>query len=595
MATTIRSADLDFNQIKNELKIYFQQQGEFSDYNFEASGLSNLLDVLAYNTHQNALLANFALNESFLSTAQLRSSLVGLAGSLGYTVSSRSASIAVVNLSVTDPNGLSSKTLPAGFSFTSTINNKSYTFRTRDTLTANKDDANNYDFTLNGSVNIPIYEGTTKSKNFIAGLSGENDTYIVPVNNLDLETVEVRVFDNTSTSVYDLYTNINDATNITGDSKIFVVKETPNGFYEVSFGNGIITNQIPQPGNRIQIIYDVVTGPEANGAFTFSPTSELNGLDVIVTTVARSSAGSLKEEIESIRKNAPYLYASQNRMVTAEDYSSLILRNFPNQISDIKSWGGEDNIPPKYGSVFVSIDFSSENTAIQETVKGDISNLAKDLSVASFNIEFVEPNRTFLEVDCVFQFNPYLTSSSKTAVESAVKQTMKGYFNENLGKFDQSFRRSNMLTEIDETDPSVLSSRASIKMQNRFTPQTGIDSYTITFPSSISRAEEDVYTIESSTFYFNGKVCFLRNRLDTTIIEIIDSSTGSPEVDNVGSYNPAEGTIILSGFTGTLISGSYFKISALPANQATINPLRNNILVYDEAEATAVGIITDTV
>ena len=126
MATTIRSADLDFDQIKNELKRYFQQQDQFSDYNFEASGLSNLLDVLAYNTHQNALLANFALNESFLSTAQLRSSIVGLAGGLGYTVGSRTASVGVVNLSVYDPSGLSTKTMPAGFSFSTTVNNKSY-------------------------------------------------------------------------------------------------------------------------------------------------------------------------------------------------------------------------------------------------------------------------------------------------------------------------------------------------------------------------------------------------------------------------------------------------------------------------------------
>jgi hypothetical protein len=593
MATTIRSADLDFNQIKNELKTYFVEGGEFSDYNFEASGLSNLLDVLAYNTHQNALLANFALNESFLSTAQLRSSIVGLAGSLGYTVGSRAASVAVVNLSVYDPSGISTKTIPAGFSFSTTVNNKSYTFRTREALTATNDEGT-FNFTLNGSVNIPIYEGTAKSKNFIAGITGETDTYIIPVSNLDLESVRVRVYENTSTSIYDLYLNINDVTNITGDSRIFVIKETPNGFYEVSFGNGVVTNQVPSAGNRIQIIYDTVVGPEANGAYQFEPNNQLGGFDVGAITVARSSAGSLKEEIESVRKNAPYLYAAQNRMVTAEDYSALILRNFPNQISDIKSWGGEDNIPPRYGSVFISIDFETDNATVQEATKGNITNLAKDLSVASFDIEFVEPNRTFLEVETVFQFNPYLTSSSQTAIETSVGQTMKNYFDTNLGKFDQSFRRSNMLTEIDETDPSVLSSRATVRMQNRFTPQSGVDSYTIAFPSSIATEEEDAYTVKSTNFYFNGKVCFLRNRIDTTIIEVIDTSTGKSEVDNVGNFYPSEGTIVLSGFTGSLISGTYFKINALPANQATINPQRNNILIYDDEASTASAIITDT-
>lgn len=594
MATTISSAELDFDQIKNSLKEYFLRQDEFKDYNFEASGLSNLLDVLAYNTHQNALVANFALNESFLSTAQLRSSLVGLAGGLGYTVGSRTASVAVVNISVFDDTSPESKTLSAGRTFTTTVGNKSYTFRTRETLTATNDGSGNYNFTLDGSTSIPIYEGIPRSKNYIAGTTGENDTYIIPSTNLDLDTVQVRVYENTTASTPNVYTNINGATNITGDSKIYVIKETPNGFYEVSFGNGIITEQIPQPGNRIEIIYDTVTGPEANGARIFE-TENLNGLKVNVITAVSSTAGALKESIDSIRKNAPYLYASQNRMVTADDYSTLILRNFSSLISDIKSWGGEDNVPPVYGKVFVSIDFSTADETIQEVTKGNIRNLAKDLSVASFEIEFVDPNRTFLEVDTVFQFNPNLISASQTAIETSVKGTMQNYFDANLGQFDQSFRRSNMLTDIDETDPSVLSSRAVIKMQYRFEPQTGIDNYTITFPTSIAGPDDDFYTIVSKNFYFNGKVCFLRNRINSTVIEVVNTSSGAIEVDNVGYYNSGEGTIVLNGFTSTLISGSFFKITALPANQATINPLRNNILLYDADASTARAVITDTV
>ena len=218
MATTIRSAELDFNTIKNSLKEYFQRQPEFADYNFEASGLSNLLDVLAYNTHQNALMANFALNESFLSTAQLRSSMVGLAGALGYTVRSRSASVAVLQLTTSSDPGI----VPIGAAFTTTVNNKTYTFRTRDVMTPVFTGVN-YAMTIDGNANIPVYEGVPRSKNFISGTAGENDTYVIPEANLDIETVRVRVYDNTSTSVYDAYTNINEATNINSDSKIFVM------------------------------------------------------------------------------------------------------------------------------------------------------------------------------------------------------------------------------------------------------------------------------------------------------------------------------------------------------------------------------------
>ena len=594
MATTIRSSELDFNEIKNSLKEYFQKQPEFSDYNFEASGLSNLLDVLAYNTHQNALLANFALNESFLSTAQLRSSLVGHAGSLGYTVGSRTASTAIVQMYVTDLAAVSSKTMPAGTSFSATVDNKSYTFKTREALTATNDGSGRFYFSLDDNINVPLFEGVSKERNFIAGNISDNDTYVIPVTNLDLNTVTVRVYQDTSSSYYDVYTNILEATNITSESKIYVIKETPNGFYELSFGNGLITEQIPSAGNRIQVVYDVVSGPDANGASTFTPEAQLDGLAITVTTIASSDGGALKEDIESIRKNAPYLYATQNRMVTAEDYSSLILRNFSSLINDIKSWGGEDNIPPKFGTVYVSIDFSTQDSVLQETAKGNIRNLAKDLSVASFDIEFVEPNRTFIEIDTVFQFNPNLTSSSQTAVESAVKDTMQTYFENNLGEFDKSFRRSNLLTDIDETDASVLSSRATIKMQNRFTPTSGESTYTIVFPTSIAEPDEEFYTIESSSFFFRGKVCTLRNKLDSSAIEVVDTS-GNIVRDNVGSYDATSGVITLSGFTGSLISGTYFKITALPANQATIDPLRNNILNYDAASSSARAIVTNTV
>ena len=594
MATTIRSSELDFNEIKNSLKEYFQKQAEFSDYNFEASGLSNLLDVLAYNTHQNALLANFALNESFLSTAQLRSSLVGHAGSLGYTVASRTASTAIVQMYVTDLTGPTSKTMAAGTSFSATVDNKSYTFKTREALTATNDGSNRFYFSLNDNINVPLYEGISKQRNYIAGDESDNDTYVIPVSNLDLNTVVVRVFEDTTSAYYDVYTNILEATSITSQSKIYAIKETPNGFYELSFGNGVITNQIPTAGNRIQVIYDVVVGPEANGASTFTPEAQLGGLTITVTTVASSDGGALKEDIESIRKNAPYLYASQNRMVTAEDYSALILRNYSSLISDIKSWGGEENIPPKYGTVYVSIDFSTKDSVLQETAKGNIRNLAKDLSVASFEIEFVEPNRTFIEIDTVFQFNPNLTSSSQTAIESAVRSTMETYFETNLGEFDKSFRRSNLLTDIDETDASVLSSRATIRMQNRFTPQSGISDYTISFPTSLASPEEDFDIITSSNFFFKGKVCMIRNRSNSTVIEVIDTA-GNTVRDNVGSYDATNGTITLSGFTGSLISGTFIKITALPANQATINPLRNNIINYDATASSARAVITNTV
>ena len=596
MATTIKSTDLDFDTIKNNLKLFLAQKEQFSDYNFEASGVSNLLDVLAYNTHYNALLANFALNESFLSTAQLRSSLVGLASSLGYIVGSRTASVAVLRMYLdysSDVTKPASATMPKGTSFTTSVDNKTYTFKTRDVLIAQDDGNGLYYFSVNGDTNVSVYEGTSKSKSFIAGPVSENDSYVIPETRLDLKTVEVRVYDNTSTTNYSVYTNLDVTTNITANSKIFVIKETPNGFYEVTFSNGTRLGVSPQSGNKIEIVYDVVAGPDANGARTFTPVSQINGKTINVTTTTLSSGGALKEDLESIRKNAPYQYAAQNRAVTAEDYSALILREYGNVISDVKSWGGEDNVPPQYGTVFTSLVFTTTDATIIQTTKDAITRLLKDLAVVSFNIEFVDPIETFIEANVTFQFNQNLTSLNKSSIESNVKSSMTNYFSANLGDFAESFRRSNLLTEIDETDASVLSSRASIRMQNRFVPVVGKTNYKVYYPTSIASPDDETYSVISKNFRYNGNICYLRNKLNSTTLEIFNVNTGDLALDDVGSYDPITGTLNLENFTISLITGSHLKINAVPANQATITPTRNNILKYDAAASSATAVLTD--
>lgn len=599
MATTIKSTELDFNTIKNNLKLFLAQKDQFSDYNFEASGLSNLLDVLAYNTHYNALLANFALNESFLSTAQLRSSLVGLASGLGYVVGSRNASFAVVRMYVEYPtDGPSSVSMPKGTSFTTTVAEKTYTFKTRDVLTATNDGNGIYYFALDGNTNVQIYEGQSRTKTFIAGPPEENDSYVIPESRLDLDTVQVRVYADTSTLAYDTYTNLNTTASITEQSKIFVVKETPNGFYEVTFSNGSRLGVSPDNGNKIEVLYDVVAGPEANGARTFEPESTLtdtagNSKTINITTTTLSSGGSLKETPESIRKNAPYQYAAQNRAVTAQDYSALILREYGNVVSDVQTWGGEDNVPPQYGTVFISLVFNTDDETVQQNTKDGIRDLFDTLSVVTFDVSFVDPVETFIEADVFFQFNPNLTSLNASSVENSVKSTMQSYFDENLGDFDQSFRRSNLLTDIDETDASVLSSRAIIKMQKRFTPRTGVSGYTISFASSIDSPDDEVYVISSDSFRFRGRSCQLRNRLNSNVLEIFSGS--DIIIDNVGSYDASSGVITLEDFSISLIGGTFVKIRALPANAASITPLRNNVLRYDAAESLVTSVSTTSV
>ena len=599
MATTIKSTELDFDNIKNNLKLFLAQKDQFADYNFEASGLSSLLDVLAYNTHYNALLANFALNESFLSTAQLRSSLVGLASSLGYVVGSRIASKAVLRMYVDYSAEVSalrpeSRTLPKGTQFTSTVDGKTFTFKTRDVLVARDDGNGLYYFAVNNNTNVPIYEGTSKTKTFIAGPAAENDSYVIPDERIDLDTVEVRVYDDVTTSAFTTYTNLNVTTNISANSKLFVIKETPNGFYELTFSNGSRLGLSPASGNKIEVIYDVVAGPNANGCRTFETNTLVDNKVLNITTTTQSSGGSLKESNESIRKNAPYQYASQNRAVTAEDYSALILREYGNNITDVKSWGGQDNVPPKYGVVYVSLVFNTTDATVIADTKDNIRSLFGDLAVISFDVDFVDPVETFIEANVFFQFNPNLTSSQQSIIENNVKNTMATFFDDNLGDFDQSFRRSNLLTEIDDTDPAVLSSRAVITMQQRFVPVVGSGNYTITFPTSLAQPDDENYVITSDNFRYKGSICFLRNRLNSNVLEIYNVSTGRLAIDNIGSYDATTGVLNLEEFVISLINGTSVKIRAVPANQSTITPLRNNILRYDAEESRSTAVLSDT-
>jgi len=441
MATTINSTALDFQNIKTNLKTYLRNTTEFADYDFEASGLSNILDVLAYNTHVNGLTTNFALNESFLGTAQLRSSVVSLATGIGYvpdTMTSAFGSVGVT-MSLTGVTGRPSTIdLPLNTRFSSTVDDITYTFQTREVHTATDDGNGNYTFkTADDSNTIPIFEGTLKTKTFNVGEFNEADVYMIPDATLDADTAIVRVIDGSRS---DVYTNITAATTISSTSTIYILKEAPNGFYQLSFGGNGILGLAPAAGNTITVEYLATKGAAANTAKAFTAVDTVTVLGsartLTVSTSAAAIGGDNKETIASIRTNAPFQYATQNRMVTPEDYTSIINRNFSTLINDIISWGGQDNPEPQFGTVYSSIDFESDVTAATQTAtKTSIEELVKQLAVISFNIEFADPVETFIETQLFYQINTNLTSLSTNSITNSIKAVKDAYFTANTGKF----------------------------------------------------------------------------------------------------------------------------------------------------------------
>ena len=604
MATTIKSTSLDFDAIKNNLKTFLAEKEEFADYNFEASGLSNILDVLAYNTHYNGLTANFALNESFLGTAQLRSSIVSLAEGIGYIPDSKTSSQAIIKMSV-NLSGVSGRPanlqLGSGFKFNATVDTTEYVFQTQENLTASDNGEGLYIFKdASGSDNIKVYEGVERVKTFLVNRKEDNAVYIIPDTSIDIDTAVVRVYESASSSVFSTYTNLLKATTISENSTLYILKESPNGFFELSFGNGTTLGKAPEAGSKVTVTYLAASGSASDTAKTFEPQSQVqvsgSGYSVSVTTVSNAVGGGEKESLESIRKVAPFQYASQNRMVTAVDYSTLVLRNFSTLIKDIQSFGGEDALNPKFGTVFMSILFNSDVDATTvATTKESIVDLAEQLSVASFNIEFEDPIKTFVETQTFFQFNPNLTTLSRNTIQDNVTDTIDTYFENNTGKFSQSFRRSNLLTLVDDVSPAILSSRSDVKIQRRFIPTlTAIQDHTLRYAADIAETDDVNYVITSSAFTYKNKTCILRNKLKTNKLEVFNQDDREVIVDNVGSYSKDTVSIVglqVDNFVG---AEGFIKVSAKPANESAVTPFRNDVLEHDKANSFTRIVDVDT-
>jgi len=604
MTTTIKTTQLDFENIKNALKSYIQDKDEFTDYNFEGAALNNIMDVLAYNTHVNGLIANFGINESFLNTAQLRSSVVSLAAAVGYAPRSRSASSATVNLYINIPevSRPALVQLPKGTSFSTEIEGTSYTFRTIEKYSATPNSNGLYQFKLtDGSLNLPIYEGKEKTKTFYVGEVDEQQVFVIPDTTVDTNTLEVKVYPTATSPEADAitYTDILDAPRITSDSTLYQIKEVPNGYYELIFGDGLATGKRPEAGNKIVITYLSTKGPEGNGGTLFTPESTVSvagfgNYTLGITTISESAGGDEKETIDSIRLNAPVAFASQQRLVTAEDYLAQVKAKYGNVLDDVISWGGADNVPPVYGVVYIGLKFKTGISieSQQATKDAIVSQLTDNLAIMSIETRFAEVEQTFLELSCNFNFDPDLTTATPRATQNAVVDKMSEFFEENLSKFGSVFRRSNLLAEIDDIDVAILNSSINVKVQQRITPILNKTlAYTLNFPMAIAGPDDQEYRITSGRFSIGAITCTLRNKLNTNKLEIV-STTGDIIIDNAGSYEEGTGKVNIVGFTPSSIDGgSDLKISVVPANQSVVKPLRNYILTFDEAAATATATI----
>lgn len=584
MATNLNVTELDFADIKNNLKNFLKQQTEFNDYDFEGSGLNVLLDVLAYNTHYNALNAHYSLNESFLDSAQIRGNVVTRAKLLGYTPRSVLSPRATVNIVVTKPNSGTIPTvleLTKGTKLNTVVSGEEFQFVVLNTQQA----------TLTGSTwtfnDVVIVEGTTRELKYRVDNDIENQKFQLSDFDADTSTLRVRVQANEESTAFDVYTKFETLKGVDSTSKVYYLQENPSGYYEVYFGDGV-TGFKPTNNNIVTVDYVTTKGIESNGANLFTMVDDIGTFDDIAVSLVAAAAGGAEEEtMESIRFNAPLTFISQNRAVTADDYASIIKKEFSN-IDSISTWGGEDNDPPDYGRVYVCIKpllAETLTTAEKTSITGAI---LKGKNVVSITPQIVDPNFTYLELDVSFKYNPNLTDRSSVDLQSVVRDTITDYNFNNLNKFDGVFRHSQLTRNIDNSDPAILNTTVRPRMFQNITPvNNALNNFSLSFSSPFYQSgNSTAFLISSSAFKINNVDHFFGDEpiTDSTkrnvIVYKVVNEVNTTVIKSAGEIDVDKGTIILNNFTPDAVTP--IKITVLP-NSLDLGPKRDQLISIDNS------------
>lgn len=589
----IATTELDFDEIKTNLKAFLQGQSEFADYDFDGSAMSVLMDVLAYNTHYNALYKNLAVNEMFLDSASKRSSVVSRAKEIGYIPKSAICSTATVNVVVSATTSTpTTLILPAYSVFTSTVDDVRYNFYTTENIITNLNTTNNtYTFT-----GVTIKEGVPLTFKYIAS---DVQQYIVPNKNVDMSTLKVRVQENLTSSTFTTFVNNENILTLSATDPIYFVKEIDNELYELEFGNDVIGKAL-QNGNVVNLEYLTTNADLPNGAktFAYNGSSLLGGIVSVVTTSVAANGAAI-EDIENVRYNAPRAYTTQNRAVTVEDYKSIIYQNYPDAES-ISAWGGEDNDPPIYGKVFICVK-PNGSTVLTQSEKNYIKQeILKPKNIVSITPELVDATYINMQMDVAVYYNPRLTIRTPEQLKVLVKETITNYNDTVLNKFNGIFRFSQMSTAIDSTEESIISNIMTIKLHREVDVKyNAISNYNINLANPIYGSGVAENSILSTGFYIPG---------NTNIMYIEDLPTGGTTgtlrmfyynnsakvyTRRFGTIDYAAGSIYLPSLNISGIVGSTWEMVIKPQSNDVVS-IRNQ-LVTIPAENINVSIIVDKV
>ncbi len=573
--TYLNITEVDFADIKSNLKSYLQSQTQFNDYDFEGSNMSVLLDVLSYNTHYNAFYTNMLGNEMFLDTAQQRDSVVSRAKELGYLT--RSARGASANVSITFSgisNSISEFELPKNTTFTTNINDRTFTF-----VTPEANIIKNISNTFTKA--ITITEGTPVTQEFTVS-DASPVKYILPNENVDTRSILVKVKESASSSANTVYKQATNIREVNNQSAVYYLQETHDKQYEILFGTGSLGKPVVD-GNIVQVEYRICHGLQTNGANTFSIdslsiTPSYSGATLAVNSVARG--GVEIESVDSIKFNAPRNYKIQNRAVVAKDFERIILNENTN-LSSVVAFGGEEAVPAVHGKVYIAIKPQGELIPTA-TLKDFIKNSIKDRTMLGIDPVVIDPTYLYVIPTITTYYDTLKSNISTSAIQTLVRNSIINYSATNLEQFGKRLRYSRFVRDLDNTDESVLNNEAEFQMQKRFVPSTTSATLVeLEFHNPIEKS-----SIVSTPFTFNNFTA----RLDDDglgNIRIFRFNTEKEKVfinSTAGTIDYATGKISINTFVVSAYEGIEIKVNANPVNKDVV-PVREQIIIISSADA----------
>lgn len=602
MARTIQISDLDFKDIKKNIIAYMKNDPTFIDYDFEASGLNTLMDILSYNTHYTSYYLNMVANEMFLDTARLRENVVSRAKMLGYESKSNIAPKAVVSLVIEKTGPLESESstvlINSEFKFSATLDGVSYNFspeipRSAPILSSNVADDGVTVTTRYFLGDLVLIQGDPVTEFFVVDTTNPNQRFILSNANADTTSIKVTVREDLTTDEFTEFKRPTDTMDLTDVSTSFFVQEVESGLYEVFFGDGVLGAAV-ESGNLITVEYLTTDGAASNGIAKINSNNTNSDFKITeIKTVNKVYGGSNKETTDSIKFYAPRTFEGQNRAVTVRDYKTIIPKIYT-QSSSVNVWGGEDNEPPQFGRVFISIK-PNDGSYLTDFEKTSIQNKLKtDYSILTILPEIIDPNYTKLIVTTNVKYDNEATILGEDELKTIVLNTINNFSDTFMNEFDNYFRYSNFISSIDNSNDAITNNTTTVDLQiDKKITLNARSQYVYQFNNEIAPM-----SISSTGFKVmnSNNLLYIEDANQTNLkFYYMDSNGKKVYVTNVsGTIDHKKGTVTLNDLTITELedNASLLKIKITPKEQ-DIFPRRNQILAIDPQEVT-INMMADT-